>query len=187
MVVIRQLYITDPHFGHEQSIEYNSRPFNNVDEMDREMIYMWNDVCCRSDHIFIGGDVCYRNEKPAYWYVEQLKGHLHLIIGNHDVDWIMKDERAMRRFVSVDKMRHISDNKRHICMCHFPLAEWNGYYRGHWHVFGHVHNRIDRSARFMAESEKALNAGADIIGYKPCTFDDLIRYNIEFKEKNNLI
>lgn len=182
---MRQLYIADQHFGHEKSIEYNNRPFNNVEEMDSEMIHRWNDAVCKQDHVYIGGDFCYRNEKPAYWYLEQLKGHLHLIIGNHDAK-LLKDERAMRRFITVEKMQHISDNKKQICMCHFPIAEWNGYYKGHWHVHGHIHNRIDITAKFMSQFDRALNAGADITDYAPCTFDDLIEYNMKYRKLHKL-
>ena len=32
------LYISDLHFGHENAIEFDHRPFADVDEMDRRMI-----------------------------------------------------------------------------------------------------------------------------------------------------
>lgn len=34
-------------------------------------------------------------------------------------------------------MQHITDyvdnHKHEICLCHFPIAEYNGYYKGHYH------------------------------------------------------
>ena len=183
-----QYYISDLHFGHAQSIGFNNRPFNNVEEMDEFMINAWREKVKRTDDVYIIGDICYRNEKPAWWYVEQLTGHLHLVIGNHDRE-LLKDNRAVGRFVSIEKMMHISDNKRQIHACHFPMAEWNGYYKNAWHVYGHIHNRIDTSAKFMSGFPKALNAGADINGYVPVTLDELISNNnawrIEISKKKD--
>lgn len=178
-----QYYISDLHFGHAKSIEFNQRPFRNVDEMDHYMIDAWNAKVARTDHVYILGDICYRNEKPEEWYLEQLKGHMHLIMGNHDVR-LLKNERAMGRFMSVEKMMHVSDNKRQICLCHFPIAEWNGFFKGSWHVYGHIHNRTEGAYKWMYRYDKALNAGADINGYVPAAFDELILNNKVFKENN---
>lgn len=90
----------------------------------------------------------------------------------------------MGRFMSVEKMMHVSDNKRQICLCHFPIAEWNGFYKGHWHVYGHIHNRKDGAYQYMKQFDKALNAGADINQYMPVTFDELIINNKIFKESS---
>jgi calcineurin-like phosphoesterase family protein len=92
------------------------------------------------------GDFAYRNDKPAEWYLRQLKGHKHLIIGNHDGD-TLKNEKAMAYFESVDKMIHVTDGDKQICLCHFPIAEWNGYYKGAWHIMD----------IFMVEKMKLMN------------------------------
>ena len=180
-IIKMQYYVSDLHFGHEASLNYNNRPFTDVNEMDQHIIDAWNSRVSRTDHVYILGDVCYRNEKPEEWYLEQLKGHLHLIIGNHDGK-LLKNKRAMGRFQSVEKMMHVSDNKRHICLCHFPIAEWNGFYKGHWHIYGHIHNRTDGAYQYMRNFDKALNAGVDINNYMPVTFDELITNNKLFRE-----
>lgn len=48
---------------------------------------------------------------------------------------------SMSYFESVDKMLFVEDKKERICLCHFPIAEWNGFFRGSWHIYGHIHNK----------------------------------------------
>lgn len=170
------LYISDLHFGHSNVINFDRRPFADRDEMDQAMITLWNSKVSADDHVYIVGDFCYRNENTADWYLRQLKGHKHLVIGNHDSE-TLKNERAMSYFESVDKMLHVTDKDKHICLCHFPLAEWNGYRKGHWHIYGHIHGRKEETYEFMRTKEKALNAAACINNYTPASVDELIRNN----------
>ena len=57
------LYTSDLHFGHKNVIEFDHRPFNNVDEMDHFMIESWNSKVQPNDTVYILGDFSYRSEK----------------------------------------------------------------------------------------------------------------------------
>lgn len=166
-------YTADLHFGHRSVIDFDNRPFTNVEEMDSVLIKLWNQKVSNEDHVYIIGDFAFRNEKSEEWYLQQLKGHKHLVIGNHDGK-LLKNAVAMRYFESVDKMMHISDGGVQICLCHFPLAEWNGFYKGHSHIYGHVHNRKDAAWEFMRTRHNAYNAGCMLYGYKPATLQEII-------------
>lgn len=177
------LYISDLHFGHRNVIGFDHRPFASVGEMDYVLIKLWNGRVQKDDDVYIVGDFVHHNEKPAEWYLRQLKGRKHLVIGNHDGK-LLKDDKVMSYFDSVDKMMHIEDSGRQICLCHFPIMEWNGFYRGHWHIYGHIHNRLDDTYHFMKTRENALNAGCMINNYTPASFNELVRNNLAFKEQN---
>ena len=35
-------FIADPHFGHERIIQICERPFENVEDMNKQLIEKWN-------------------------------------------------------------------------------------------------------------------------------------------------
>lgn len=169
-------YIADTHFGHNSVLKFDDRPFETIEEHDRCLMENWNARIQDRDDVYILGDFAYRNEKPEEWYLERLKGKKHLIIGNHD-SRLLENEAAMRYFESADKMLHVTDGRDELCLCHYPLAEWFGFYKGHYHIYGHIHNHDDETARFMKTRESAFNAGCMLYGYTPVTLEEMKRYH----------
>jgi calcineurin-like phosphoesterase family protein len=179
------LYISDLHFGHKNVIRFDPRPFADVDEMDHVMIELWNARVQPEDHVYILGDFCYRNGKSADWYLRQLRGHKHLVIGNHD-RLTLENEKAMAYFESVDKMMHVTDGDKQICLCHYPIADWYKGRHGSWHIYGHIHADKGDVYQLMKTRPHALNAAACINSYTPCSIDELIRNNATFQAEDAL-
>ncbi len=132
-------YTSDLHLGHANVINFDNRPFANVDEMDQCIITRWNERVSDDDTVYILGDVCHRNSKDSSWYLKQLRGHKILILGNHD-NPILKNNSALACLDQVEKMMQVIDEKRQITLCHYPILEWNAYFYGSWHIYGHIHN-----------------------------------------------
>ncbi len=174
-------YIGDLHFGHKSVIDFDHRPYADVEEMDQALIQLWNSQVSAKDQVYIIGDFAFRNEKPEEWYLSQLSGNKHLVIGNHDRK-LLKNNTAMSYFASVDKMMHVTDNARQICLCHFPIVDWYGMYRGSWHIYGHIHNS-SIAAPYLKKLERALNASACVNHYLPCSFDALAENNRHWKNE----
>lgn len=176
------LYTSDLHFGHAGVIAYDNRPFETAEEMDRALIDLWNARVSPRDEVYIVGDLAFHNEKPAEWYLRQLNGRKHLIVGNHDHK-LLKNQAALSYFESVEKMIRINDQGTDIVLCHFPMAEWEGYFRGAYHIYGHIHNKINDGGRFMLSQERALNCGCMINNYMPASFRELVSNNQLFREQ----
>lgn len=177
------LYISDLHFGHHSVINFDHRPFLDVKEMDRILINLWNSRVTKNDQVYILGDFAFHNERPYSWYLKQLKGQKHLIIGNHDKK-LLKDSEAMGYFVSVDAYREITDCEKHIVLSHYPICEWNGFYNGTYHIYAHIHNKTEGAFQYMKQFDRALNAGCMINNYAPVSLNELIRNNEIFKESS---
>ena len=175
------LYTADLHFGHSNVIRFDHRPFLDIDEMDQMLIKLWNYRVQPEDEVYILGDLCYRNTQPEEWYLRKLKGHKHLIIGNHDGK-LCKNEKAMSYFESVSQIGDINANGNRVIMCHYPMANWNGMHRGSWHIYGHIHNQKNEAFEFMKTQERALNAGCMINHFAPVSLNELIRNNSDFKK-----
>lgn len=76
-------YISDLHFGHKNVIRFDTRPFQSVDEMDEELIRLWNNKVSDTDDVYIVGDFSYRSGRQEQWYLKQLNGCKHLILGKY--------------------------------------------------------------------------------------------------------
>lgn len=176
-------YIGDTHFGHTNIIHMNNRPFANVEEMNQTMIQNWNAMVNEEDDIYIIGDLFYKGGNPVPT-LKQLKGKKHLIIGNHDGS-LIKNPVTRKFFVEIKDILTIWDGKQMVVLFHYPIAEWNGYFRNSILLYGHIHNNTGNDTYQIMKSRKnAYNVGADILAYTPQTLDNVIKFNKEFFAKN---
>ena len=51
----------------------------------------------------------------------------------------------MGYFVSVDYQLEVIDNQKPIVLSPFSIAEWDGFFRDVYHVYGHIHCNTDRT------------------------------------------
>lgn len=173
-------YISDMHLDHKNVLKFDSRPFESVEKMNENLITNWNAKVTDEDDIWVLGDFCYRSEKDPSFYLKQLKGKKHLIIGNHDKVTVNSGS-ALNYFDSVERLQHIKDREYNVILCHFPLADWNAKHRGSYHVYGHIHNNKDEVYEFMKKQERALNAGCMINNYEPVILEELLENNRRFQ------
>lgn len=171
-------FIGDTHFGHENVIRLCNRPFENVEEMNEHIISSWNQRVRANDTVFILGDMFFRCNYVTE-ILSRLKGKKKLILGNHDT-WVKRVD-CSRYFSSVDTMLETSDGQRSLTLCHYPMLSWKHAMRSYM-VHGHIHN--DRRADYwplLQCRDRVLNAGVDINGFKPVTFEEMLENNIRFK------
>ena len=178
-------FTADLHFGHDNIIKFCDRPFENVADMTRTLISNWNSRVSNDDHVYIVGDLFYggrdaAGQQEAIEVVRKLNGILHLVAGNHDFPYL-KNTDYHYLFADVDHLRYLSHEGERIFLCHYPLAEWSGFFRGSWHIYGHIHNAKNSAFQYMRTLDNALNAGVDICDFMPVTFQELKEYNKRFK------
>lgn len=176
-------FTSDLHLGHKNVLKLCNRPFSSIEEMDACLIDNWNSRVTNNDTVYILGDLMFRNSVPPEEYLSQLKGKKHLIRGNHDRDW-MKKVDINKYFVSNENLSFISDGKHRITVCHYPMMSWPHISTNGYMVFGHIHHNTDAVYwPIIEQSELMLNAGVDINGFKPVTFDELVENNVNHKIK----
>lgn len=47
------------------------------------------------------------------------------------------------------------------------MAEWDGYWKGIWQFYGHVHNNPHGGAALMSMIPTAINVGVDVQNFMP--------------------
>ncbi len=77
-------FTADHHFNHKRIIEYSSRPFQNVDEMNEVLIRKWNDKINPKDIVDHLGDFAFGNSENKMTILKRLNGTINFILGSHD-------------------------------------------------------------------------------------------------------
>lgn len=182
-------YISDLHFGHANVLNYDSRPWTNVDEMNKDMIYLWNQRVGKRDTVYILGDFSMTlSIKEAKDIVNQLNGNKHLIRGNHDI----RKAEFEELFESVQDYKEVADTVtidgypentpvRVICS-HYFMPFYNKNLRGAIMLHGHTHasreavleDEIKAELRKVGHRCEAYNVGAVYLNYAPRTLEEII-------------
>lgn len=173
-------YISDLHLGHENVIKMCARPFADIEEMNEALIAAWNKRVHKDDTVYIVGDFANRSKIPPEEYLKRLKGKKYLIIGNHDRSWIDGVDLS-KYFIGWSSYAVINTGRGKATLCHFPMLAFEGKFL----IYGHMHNNTKRPYwSYLKNMERAFNAGVDINGFMPVTFDELVANNEEFRKNN---
>ena len=168
-------YIADLHLGHENIMRLSRRPFNTLTQMHSAIINNWNSRVTDSDTVYILGDIAFKamDIDEVLSLIRSLNGKKVLVEGNHDVKYL-KNRSFRALFEEITPYKKIYDNDRQVILSHYPFAEWDGFFRGSYHCYGHIHNNINETSDFMLTRPNAFNVGVDVIGFSPATLDELI-------------
>lgn len=174
-------FTSDLHLGHSNVLKLCNRPFETIEEMDEYIIDKWNKKVTNNDTVYMLGDIMFRNKKPPEEYLSRLKGKKHLIRGNHDRTW-MKKVDVDKYFLSNENLVFMSDGKHRITMCHYPMMSWPHMSTDGYMIHGHIHGNTNADYwRLIEKTKYMLNAGMDINGFEPVTFDEMLSNNEKHK------
>lgn len=166
-------YTSDLHLFHYNIIRLCNRKYKTVEEMNADIIKKWNAKVKPNDDVYILGDLVFKatDINVVKDTLKKLNGKKHLIKGNHDK--FLKQLRWQDYFESLDVYKEIDDNGRMVCIFHYPIEEWNGYYRNSYMLYGHVHDNMAD----IKKHPRKFNVGVDVNGFEPKTLDELIEAN----------
>ncbi|MBU1335728.1 MAG: metallophosphoesterase [Alphaproteobacteria bacterium] len=155
-------FTSDQHFGHRAIIEMCSRPFVDVDDMDRSMIQAWNSVVRPGDVVWHLGDFAHRCPVPRTETIfHALNGTKHLILGNHD-----RQSTTRLPWASQSAFHHLVENKLQVNLSHYGFRVWPGLHRQALMLYGHSHSTLPGS-------RTTIDVGVDNVGYVPQTLAQL--------------
>ena len=178
----KKFYISDLHFGHANCLNFDNRPFKDVDEMDNEMIRRWNSVVTNGDLVYILGDMFWMAPSKATAILDQLNGQKILVKGNHD-RW--HDSKFDKKFVKIDEYIEVDDEGRKVVLCHYPIPCFKNHFYGWIHLYGHVHSSFEwnmmEHQRYLMEELydrqcNMINVGSMMpyIDYTPRTLGEIL-------------
>ena len=121
-------FSADLHLNHNKPFIYEARGFQNIYEMNEKIISNYNKVIQHDDTIYLLGDLCLGGTdyvKDNHKLLSQLKGHIHIIRGNHDTDNKIELYHNLYNIESIEAAAFLRYNKYHFFLCHFPACTTN--------------------------------------------------------------
>lgn len=164
--------ISDTHFDHKNIIEYCNRPFSTLEQMNHTILSNWNSIITNNETVFFLGDMsCGKKHRPINYWLAQLNGTIHFIIGpSHD------DPRPPDSYDSVI----VNYKNRDFLLVHNPHdhdripKEWS-----EWIIHGHKHNNSPGKYPFINGENKTINVSVELTGYKPVNIDQILALDLD--------
>ena len=156
-------YISDLHFFSKnqtsEGLNFDNRPFKNVDEMHGVILNNWNSRVTNGDTVYILGDISNRGKnEDLIALVARLKGKKVLIVGNHED---IRDYRYKQLFHAIYDYLEITDHADKqpykLVLCHYPILMWNGQHNGTILLYGHLHDSIEEA--YFKKCLSEMNGG----------------------------
>lgn len=178
----------DLHFGHENVLAFDHRPFQTIEEMDEELIRRWNSKVGKGDLTYVLGDMIWKTRNDdAPSLIKRLNGQIILIKGNHD--------RFLHNAKAKDALAGIKDyddvcvtledgTKKRVILSHYFMPMYNGhrYQAIHLHAHSHFTDEADFEVDFanylnsIGCKNEVYNVGCMYWNYEPVTLDEIIAH-----------
>lgn len=145
----RIFFTSDNHFGHKSILKFAAetrKHHTDVNEMNEEMIQIWNDTVGDNDRVYCLGDFSFKKAADTENILRRLKGRIFLIKGNHD-HWL--NDSNYDFFEGVYDYKKITIDKKKVVMFHYPIVEFENMHYGAYHLYGHVHGSYQHPGRAM--------------------------------------
>jgi calcineurin-like phosphoesterase family protein len=156
-------FTSDTFFGRTNIIEMMNRPFEDVDEMNVEIVRRWNSKVGKNDTVYHLGNFAW-DPITASFAIELLNGKIFFILGNSDdalKEVLLKGAKNMK--IIKDQIIELPD--LNLVASHYPLEVWNGKDFGVIHCHGH-------SPEMKTDLKKSLRVN--------CCIDNWDYYPVEY-------
>ena len=136
------IYVTsDLHFGHDREFVWGARGYADVNEMNKRQLEKYNAIVTDEDEVWILGDCVLGDIEGGLEILKQLKGKIHICLGNHDTE---KREQAYRDMGwDVHLAAKLKYKKLNFYLSHYPTITSNGEIESPtqavWNIHGHTH------------------------------------------------
>ena len=167
-------FTSDEHFGHKNVIEYNSRPYKSVEEMDADLIDRFNKKVPKDGFTIHGGDFSLiggNRARVMQRYVNNLNGTHLFLMGSHD-RWLNNQD--------AHEMVELMINKQKIVVCHYAMRVWPASHYNSWMLYGHSHGGLPSEG-------KSYDIGVDNNWYNPVSYEEIVEIMAGLPDNFNLI
>ena len=113
-------FTSDLHFEHDKDFIWQARGFNDISEMNAEIVKRWNETVYPDDDVYVLGDLVLNDIEWGLKLISKLNGYIHIIRGNHDTDTKVERYLELPNVVSVDWALELKYKKAYFWLSHYP-------------------------------------------------------------------
>jgi calcineurin-like phosphoesterase family protein len=154
-------FSSDSHYRHRNILQYQNRPFRDVEHMNAMMINNWNDRVTPEDTVYHLGDFGFGSIDELQSIFDRLNGRKFLLSGNHD-----KNAIKLAGWGWVKERHEFYIGKQLIVLSHYAMRVWRNSHYGSICLYGHSHGS-------MPGNSQSLDVGVDCWDYRPVTLAEI--------------
>ena len=170
------IYITsDLHLNHDKPFIYAARGYSSIEEMNKDLIFKFNNTVTDDDEVYILGDLCLGGADSLidnFKMLSQLNGKIHIILGNHDTDNRVKIYQELGWTVSYAEL--IRWGSYYFFLSHFPCITSNlekeSLKQCTLNLYGHTHQKTN----FFNDMPFMYHVGVDSHKNYPVSLDEIV-------------
>lgn len=170
-------FTSDHHFFHGNVIKHCDRPFSGADQMNELMVEKWNACVQPYDRVIHIGDLYWGKDVAAKRALRaRLNGRICLVPGNHDRPQQMLADGLVDEILPLiysENFKCAKGVERKLVLCHYPMQEWDQFYRGSIHLHGHCHGNAPGQVT-LSGPIKRLDVSVDCHDFMPLCVDDVL-------------
>lgn len=164
--------VSDTHFGHDNILKYENRPFKSVKEMDEAILENWNAVVKPGDKVYHLGDVYMGSGENAWEILKRLNGKKRLVLGNHDDPKAAPIGKFFQKITLFRAFREFG-----LMLSHVPVHPSSiiRVGEGFVNVHGHIHGKRVMKIKMdgMAPDDRYRCVCVEHTNYTPINIEDL--------------
>ena len=190
MILQKVFFTSDLHFGHENVLRFDNRPFASVEEMDAELVRRWNEKVGKGDLVYVLGDLIWKSRNgDAHNLIRSLNGQIILIKGNHDR--FLHNAQAKAALAGIKDYDDIcvtleDGSVRRCILSHYFIPFYNGHRHQAIHLHGHSYftDEADLELKMAMELNESgfkneiYNVGCMYWDYAPVTLAEILSQTV---------
>lgn len=163
---------SDLHFCHDRAFIWEARGYANVEEMNEAQVRKWNEVVTDEDEVWVLGDLMLGDSEQGLSYLKQLKGKIHVCLGNHDTS---KREKAYRDLGwDVQLCARMKYKKISFYLSHYPTITHNIDEKELWQVVVNLYGHTHQTTNFYHDDPWMYHVGVDSHDGYPVSMDQVL-------------
>ena len=166
--------------SHDKEFVWKNRGYKNVYEMNLDLMTKWNATVNADSEVYLLGDVMLNDTEEGMRILQNLKGNIHIIAGNHDTAKRLKLYQESQNIVDIKYADLLRISKRStFYLSHYPTMMTNINDRKKiWCLSGHTHT-IDK---FALKEHQIYNIGVDAHNGFPVSIEEVLEDLRRLKE-----